>query len=151
MSLLWRYFDSKGLLGSQKMRTRVTMVFAWSEPTVWYLYCVYTVVITIKTDLWRNKCFRYYELNNWRSTALLSITKQKPTQTLNFLMCAIQLPRCKSFSCCTFFFACWIAKWLLSHCSQHIPISWSLHLVVNIMKTIFKWIFLSLIVTFCCK
>ena len=43
MSLLWRQFDSKVLLGSQKMRTHVTMVFAWSEPTVWYLYCAQTM------------------------------------------------------------------------------------------------------------
>ena len=32
-------FDSKGLLGFQKMRTHVTMVFAWGEPADIFLYC----------------------------------------------------------------------------------------------------------------
>ena len=34
--------DSKVLLGSQKMRTHVTMVFAWSEPTDIFPYCALT-------------------------------------------------------------------------------------------------------------
>ena len=33
-------FDSKVLLGFKKMRTHVTMVFAWSESTDIFLYCV---------------------------------------------------------------------------------------------------------------
>ena len=33
MSLLCRHLTPKVLLGLQKMRTHVTMVFAWSEPT----------------------------------------------------------------------------------------------------------------------
>ena len=36
-------FDSKVLLGSQKMRTHVTMVFAWSEPIDIFLYCAITI------------------------------------------------------------------------------------------------------------
>ena len=37
-------FDSKVMLGSQKMRTHVTMVFAWSEPTDIFLYCEITML-----------------------------------------------------------------------------------------------------------
>ena len=37
------YYDVKkktsSAFTSQKMRTHVTMVFAWSDSTVWYLYC----------------------------------------------------------------------------------------------------------------
>ena len=44
-------FDSKVLPGSQKMRTHVTMVFAWSEPTDIFLYCAQSVACCLKTKL----------------------------------------------------------------------------------------------------
>ena len=44
-------FDSKVLLDSQKLRTHVTMVFAWSEPTGILFYCAMAIITTIVCKL----------------------------------------------------------------------------------------------------
>ena len=51
MSLLWRQKKTSSAFTSQKMRTHVTIVFAWSESTVWYLYCAYTTVKQLRLVL----------------------------------------------------------------------------------------------------
>ena len=48
-------FDSKVLLGSQKMRTHVTMVFVWSELTEILLYCA--LIIPLIVNLTEFVCF----------------------------------------------------------------------------------------------